>query len=101
MTTQKLDRLMAAAPNMGFICQPKTGINRPAASGMPIIFRAAMKPTPSIFKEQDSVDMISMTNKKLSIKGRHDPCVVVRAVPVFEAAAAIAITDILLDNRET
>jgi chorismate synthase len=57
-----------------------------------------MKPTPSIYLEQDSVDMVSMKPVKLSIKGRHDPCVVVRALPVFEAAAAIALSDILLDN---
>ena len=76
------------------------GILGGMTSGMPVIFRAAMKPTPSIFKEQDSVDMITMTNKKLVINGRHDPCVAIRAVPVFEAAAAIAITDLLLDTEE-
>ena len=74
------------------------GILGGMTSGMPVIFRAAMKPTPSIFKEQDSVDMTTMKNKKLSIHGRHDPCVAVRSVPVFEAAAAIAISDLLLDN---
>ena len=74
------------------------GILGGMSSGMPIVFRAAMKPTPSIYLEQDSVDMVSMKPVKLSIKGRHDPCVVVRALPVFEAAAAIALTDLLLDN---
>ena len=74
------------------------GILGGMSCGMPIVFRAALKPTPSIYKEQDSVDMLSMTNTRLSISGRHDPCIVLRAVPVFEAAAAIAITDMLLDG---
>ena len=67
------------------------------ASGMPIIFRAAFKPTPSISMEQDSVSLSRREETRLSITGRHDPCIVPRAVPCVEAAAAVAIYDMLLD----
>lgn len=66
------------------------------SSGMPIIFRAAIKPTPSIAKAQKSVSLSTMTECELAIEGRHDPCIVPRAVPVMEAAAAIAIVDMML-----
>ncbi len=64
-------------------------------SGMPIIFRAAVKPTPSISCEQNTVDLQTKENTKLSIKGRHDPCIVPRAVSVIEAAAAVALMNML------
>ena len=65
-------------------------------TGMPVIFRAAIKPTPSIAKTQQSISLEKMEEQPLSIHGRHDPCIVPRAVPVIEAAAAIAIYDICL-----
>ena len=68
--------------------------------GMPLCFRAAFKPTPSIALSQRSVDLERMEETELHIAGRHDPCVVPRAVPVVEAAAALAVYDALLTRRK-
>jgi chorismate synthase len=68
-------------------------------NGMPLVFTTLIKPTPSIKKEQDTVNLSSGKNEKLSIKGRHDPCIVQRALPVIEAVCAIAILDLILDRR--
>lgn len=61
----------------------------------PVIFDCAVKPTPTIGKEQRTVDLLTGENTTLKAKGRHDPCIVPRAVPVFEAAAALAIADLI------
>jgi len=66
------------------------------STGMPLLFRAAFKPTASIGKEQASVSLKAKTDTVLAVRGRHDPCIVPRAVPVVEAVTALAILDFLL-----
>ncbi len=72
------------------------GILGGIADGEDIVFRVAVKPTPSISQPQQSVNLETLQPEMLSVTGRHDPCIVPRAVPVFEAVAAIAVADLLL-----
>ena len=67
-------------------------------TGMPLVTRLAMKPTPSIAQEQKSVDLQTMQPVTLTLGGRHDPCIAVRAVPVAEAVTALVLLDMIAEG---
>ncbi|ADY56658.1 chorismate synthase [Syntrophobotulus glycolicus DSM 8271] len=77
------------------------GVQGGITNGMPVVFRAAFKPVPSIAVPQKTVNLRTKTNEIIEIKGRHDPCIVPRAVPVVEAVAAFAVLDLLLAEGES
>lgn len=67
-------------------------------SGMPLVVNVAFKPTPSIAREQDTVDLETRENTRLTVRGRHDPCIVPRAVPVVEAVTALTVLDMIAEE---
>ena len=88
--TVKDDKIVTETNNSG-------GILGGITTGMPLVFRVGFKPTPSIGKAQKTVDIYTAENATIEIKGRHDPCVVIRAVPVTEAVTALVTLDMLLE----
>ena len=90
----------AAAPNGA--ARPVTnnagGILGGISTGAPLVWRCAVKPTPSIGQVQHTVDLARGEDAELTVRGRHDPCIVPRAVPVVEAACALALLDALLED---
>ncbi|MBO5665884.1 MAG: chorismate synthase [Firmicutes bacterium] len=90
------DAIIRSGPNYRTQTNHNGGINGGITNGMDVVFRVAIKPTPSISKPQETVNLLTGESATLQVHGRHDPCIVPRAVCVVEAAAAIVFADLLL-----
>lgn len=87
------DQMTVEDGKIRFLSNNNGGVSGGISTGAPVIFRAAVRPTPSIAKKQQTVDLVSLGGAELAIEGRHDPCIAHRALPAAEAAAALAVLE--------
>lgn len=95
------DRMIAEGDKIVTLTNNSGGVNGGITSGMPLIFRTAVKPTPSIGKEQMTVNLSSLTSEALKVEGRHDPAVVHRAAVAVDAMTALTLADMLVGRFGT